>query len=189
VTDWEARARRDTTRSLVLASAAVGLIGWVFIVVWREPDRWPFVFAFTLSWLLMTAIGLMTAAPYERADLSRWRWAPWERQGRVYERLGVRGYRWALLHSPFGWCNPHLSVRGGRADLERLERDMLAAEGPHAISMVVTFAVAIGFAWTGHAWVAVWMAVVNVPLNVYPVMLQRWNRGRVRRLRGRLGAA
>jgi hypothetical protein len=31
--------------------------------------------------------------------------AHWEKQGEIYDRTGIRAFRWVLFHSPLGWIN------------------------------------------------------------------------------------
>jgi hypothetical protein len=95
--------------------------------------------------------------------------------------VGLGIFRWGLLHTPLGWLGP-LKLRSGRSDLDRLLRDMNSAEGRHAVAAVLSLVVAAAFALNEHMPIATWLILITIPLNVYPVILQRWNRGRVLRL-------
>ena len=64
--------------------------------------------------------------------------AHWEKDGELYDRASVRAFRSILLHSPLGWINPNVHLKGSR--------------------------------------------IVRIPFDMYPIMLQRWHRGRVWRV-------
>jgi hypothetical protein len=114
------------------------------------------------------------------------RFAAWEHEGRVYKRCGVVLFRWLLLHSPLRWLrDPQITLRSGRSDLDRLVKEMEFAEVVHAIAGMASLVAATLYLIAGHVAVAIWLVLISIPLNVYPVMLQRWNRGRVLRVRRR----
>jgi hypothetical protein len=71
-------------------------------------------------------------------DPMRIRFARWEREGRVYYKVGVTAFRWLLLHTPLGWLDPKLKIDFHRSCIERLLREMNFAEGSHWIGGVIT---------------------------------------------------
>jgi hypothetical protein len=159
-----------------------------------RPADAPILFAVTSSWLIACFAGAFTTKAFEQMDLTRFQLRSWERNGAFYEWCGIRLFRWCIVRTPIGWLNPQMTLRGGRVDLERLQRTIDGAEGPHAIAAVATIVLAMGFSISGSWSIAGWLLLANVPINVYPIMLQRWNRGRVfilqERMRHRhLGAA
>lgn len=170
-----ARAR-SAVAVLVLSVGAGCALAWTL----SQPDRQPIVFALGLSWVMACAGGV-TCQVFAVQDLNWFRLARWEENGRVYEWVGLRVFRWILLHTPLGWLGP-LALRSSRSDLDRLLREMNSAEGRHAVAAVLSLAVAVAFALNGHMAIATWLVLITIPLNVYPMILQRWNRGRVLRL-------
>jgi len=179
-------ARQTPVRSvvalLVLSVGAGCALAWTF----SQPDRHPFMFALGLSWVMACAGGAACQV-FSRLDPKYFRPARWERNGKVYEWIGVRVFRRILLHTPLGWLGP-LGLRSGRSGLDHLLRDIDSAEGRHAVAAGVSLTVAAVYAMTDHKAIAAWLVLVTVPLNVYPVALQRWNRGRVLELQRRVAA-
>ena len=116
------------------------------------------------------------------ADPALFALAPWERDGAIYDRAGVRVFRWVLLHSGLGWINPNFHVSHTRTDCERLLRETNNSEGVHWLACVVTVVLAIWFLVDDHAEYGYVMLLVRIPFDLYPIMLQRWNRGRVYRV-------
>lgn len=172
-------------------TSTLSFLGLAFTVA--HPGRHPVVFAFGISWCVALAVSALTRDSFLGLDPKRFRFARWEREGRIYESLGISWFGWLLGHSPAGWLNPYLRLTSGRSGLERLLREMSYAEGAHIIGGGVTVALGIWYWYSRQG--GDWSGIVGYDslFHVYPVMLQRWNRGRVlqviRRLEGKnLGA-
>lgn len=145
----------------------------------------PAVLAMCLSWLIAFFTSALTSKIFFRLDLKRHRFLRWEHEGRIYERVGVRTFQWVVLHTPLGWLNPIVRRPG---DLDHLLRELSMAEGVHWVGGGVSLAFAAGFILAGYTFVGIWLVILSIPLHVYPVMLQRFNRGRVLRVLRRLDA-
>ena len=104
-----------------------------------------------------------------------------ERDGRVYELLGVRVAKWLLRRGPLAVGAPdlHLPAKPTPANLAVLDQRMQQAEAIHEILLVVTLAVAVNAAVRGWWAAAGWLLLFNVVFNGYPAMLQRYNRARL----------
>lgn len=170
--------------TLILSVGSVaGLISTI-----SRPDSHPVVLAFTMSWILVLLVSAVTRDALVKMDPKRFYFARWEREGLVYSRAGTVAFRWLLLHSPLGWLDPWLRSKSHRSGLECLLREVNFAEGTHLVGGVLTLLLALGYAAAGHAGVGLAFTVLAVPIHVYPLMLQRWNRGRILRLMRRLDA-
>lgn len=174
---------RSVIAVLVLSVGAGAALAWTV----PHPDRHPFVFALGVSWLLACAGGV-TAQLFPKLDPAWFRPARWEHDGTIYDWIGVGIFRWVLRHTPLGWLGP-LALRSGRRGLDGLLREMNSVEGRHAVAALLSLAAAAGYACCGHTAIATWLVLITIPLNIYPVALQRRNRGRALQLRGRLAAA
>ena len=153
-----------------------------------RPDQRPFIFGLSVSYFIVIVFALLTRQPLLTLDPGRLRFARWEREGKVYDRKDVRTFQWALLHTPLGWLNPNVRMPSGRADIDRVLREMTYAEGTHLIAFVVSIVIAALLTVKAHVAAGVWLALINIPMNLYPVMVQRWNRGRVLQVSQRLRA-
>jgi hypothetical protein len=166
----------------------VSLIGATggFALTTNRPDSYPVVFALSVSWAIALAVAGTTRNAFLKIDPERFRLAKWEREGRVYSLVGVGGFCWLLRHTPLGWLNPWLRMTSHRSGIERLMREMNYAEGAHLVGGVITLGFAVGYVVAGHVAVGRTFALLTIVLHVYPVMVQRWNRGRILRVTGRL---
>lgn len=170
------RQGKSVISILVVSLAAGCALAWTM----SKPDRHPFVFALGLSWIIACGGGALSQV-FWRSHPTWFRVAPWECNGRFYDWVGISAFRWVLLHTPIGWLGP-ITLRSGRSDLDRLLRNLAAAEAQHAISAALSLLVAGAYALRGDTAIAIWLVLITIPLNVYPVMVQRRNRGRVLRL-------
>jgi hypothetical protein len=164
----------------MVAAAALALLVW-WAVMTLDPDEiW---FALVIVWAPMTALGTVSHVLPVRLPDRFHRLRPFELDGRVYERLGVRLAKRLARRGPISWFNPALHVPPERdaASLERLESKMREAEASHAVLFVIGLVTAAAMAGLGCIAGAAWVVVFDVLLNGYPVMLQRYNRARLAR--------
>lgn len=161
-----------------MSAAATGGVLWTA----SHPDNHPVVFTVSVTWFLGLFAGMLTRRALLRMDPKRFALSRWERDGRIYDHVGVGVFGWLFQHTPFGWLDPFLKVRSGRSDMDRLLRELSFAEGSHLIQGVVSLSLALAFLAGGHAVVGLAFVVLSLPLHIYPIMLQRRSRGRVLRV-------
>jgi glycosyl-4,4'-diaponeurosporenoate acyltransferase len=129
-----------------------------------------------------TAVGYVAArAPDARFAHDTWltRIRAWERDGRMWERLGVR--RWKAVVPELG------ALFGSRSKRRLPSRDrnglaLLALETRRAetVHWAVPLALGVMPIWS-PAWVTAVMAAYAVAANAPCIVIQRYNRARVRR--------
>ena len=103
-------------------------------------------------------------------------------QSWIYERLGIRPFGRVMRSKLYRRLSPNFRLTGGRQGLAALRDTMNDAEGAHAVLfLIVAFVATAAFA-IGWANTAAWLMAFNVLLNLYPVILQRYNRLRLVRL-------
>jgi len=151
---------------------------WLLAALWAAAMHW------CSGFLIIALAGMLPPAlPASWLQLRRW-----ERDGSVYRRLGIDGYRKALLASPSG-PNVFLKFRGRRSEIPGLEQFTKNAEMGH-LTLLVISTVVTAVAWRSGYWrTAIFLAIMNVPWNVYPVLLQRYTRSRLMRILGRVPTA
>ena len=143
------------------------------------PHGNPLVYSIAVSWLICLTIAFVSSAVFFRVNPRLFSLAHWEKQGEIYDRVGIRAFRWVLFHSPLGWINPNIHLRASRADCDRLLREMNTSESIHWLTCVVSVVLAISYLLHDHAVYGYVMLLVRIPFDLYPIMLHRWNRGRV----------
>jgi hypothetical protein len=143
---------------------------FAFVVVWL-PLVW-----FALLWRVLALRRPVLRLPAQVHALRAF-----ERDGRVYELLGVRVAKRLLRRGPLAMFAPplHLPAEPTPASLAGLDEWMRQAEAVHEILLVVTLAVVVNAAVRGWWDAAGWTLLFNVLGNGYPAMLQRYNRVRL----------
>lgn len=131
----------------------------------------------------MTWLGTVSRVAQPRLPTSYHELRGFERDGRVYERVGVKTAKQLLRRGPLAVFNPglHLPTERTPERLAHLEQGMKDAEASHAILFVATLGVVVHAASRGW-WTAAGLTLVfDTLMNGYPVMLQRYNRALLRR--------
>jgi Glycosyl-4,4'-diaponeurosporenoate acyltransferase len=172
------RAMRSTLMILVLTFGSVYLIGGRPF----PPRGNPLVYSIAISWLVCMTIAVVSSAIFFRVNPTLFSLAHWEKQGEIYDRAGIQAFRWMLFHSPLGWINANFHLRASRADCNRLLREINSSEGVHWLTFVFTVMLAVSYLLHDHAVYGYVMLLVRIPFDLYPIMLQRRNRGRVCRV-------
>ncbi len=141
------------------------------------------IYAIAMSWLIAIMSALLVSAIF-KVKPTLFSLARWEREGEIYERTSIRAFRWVLLHSPLGWINPNLHLGPSRTDCERLLREITVSEAVHWLTCFASSILAFFYLVDGYAVYGYVMLLIRVPFDVYPIMLHRRNRGRLRRILG-----
>ena len=102
--------------------------------------------------------------------------------GRIYRYFGIRYFKRLMNEPDVSQLNPHFnfspsSVTPGDLSKRRMQ-DAEAAHTQYRLDVLCCAAALVA----GSPSAAVWLLVFNVIGNAYPVMLQRYNRGRVGRI-------
>jgi Glycosyl-4,4'-diaponeurosporenoate acyltransferase len=151
---------------LVWAALEVGVssVAFALVVAW-VPNGW-MVVAFSVRPLSLPK-GYYQLRKFER---------------RLYECLGIRIFSRLLGSRLYVRLVPEFSDSARRGSLVTLEKLACHAETAHLLVFFLALPFAGFSAWTGQTNAAVWGMVFNILLNAYPVMLQRYNRGRIQKL-------
>jgi hypothetical protein len=158
----------------VVSVIAVGLLVLAYRAWgWCSPG-----FAFAVVWLPMMWLGTASRVKTPRLPAGYHRLRAFERDGRAYERLGVRLVKRLLRRGPLAAFNPDLHLPAERTPerLAFLAQRMRDAEASHAILFVLTLGLVGGAVAHGCWSTAGWVLLFDILVNGYPVMLQRYNR-------------
>jgi hypothetical protein len=176
------RAVKSVLMIVILTAGSGYLIGGRAF----PPHGNPLVYSLAMSWLISITIAFASSAIFFRMNPTLFSMARWEKQGEIYDRAGLRAFRWVLFHSPLGWINANFHVRASRADCDRLLRETNSSESVHWLTCLVSVILAISYLLHDHAVYGYALLLVRIPFDLFPIMLQRRNRGRVRRVLERL---
>jgi hypothetical protein len=141
-----------------------------------------FAFAWALNFLLMACVINFTETL--KGQLTSWYYneQPWERGGKIYRSLGIDFYRKLLVW--IGWeklnkkSNP---VEKNTEALIHLHNRTKKSELGHLLILIIVLGFNIFVAFKFGILKSLWLLILNILLNLYPVLLQRYNRPRIER--------
>jgi hypothetical protein len=105
----------------------------------------------------------------------------WETDGTVYRRLAVPGFGRVLRDTPLRHLNSDVYLAGRAPGLLVISRKLESAEAAHFWAAVLFLPFIVYAWWSGHRWEAVVFLLVQVLVNVYPILHLRMVRGRLDR--------
>lgn len=140
-----------------------------------------FSFSWVLNFLLMAWYTFLASRINPKLDAGYFKTKPFERGGSIYKYLGVHIYRKLLIW--VGWesisRNKH-PVKNDLNSLKSCEYHTRSSELGHTIIALIvaitTLCIASSFSE------AKWLVITNILLNIYPIMVQRFNRSRYNKL-------
>ena len=172
----ETRLARWLGALSVAAGVAAGLVFLGRVTGFRS-----FVFAFELHFLLMFAASLIDVLLAPELDSPRFDVAP--REVALYRRLGVIGFMRLLQR--IGWTGALRDPKvfdGTRATLASYERATRHGENNHIWLFLLVLA-PLSWAVVRGWWdAALYLGSMNVVFHLYPILLQRTQRARLRGL-------
>jgi len=141
-----------------------------------------FLFAWILNFMLMMCVFIFTETLKPELQSDYYNQKRWERKGKIYESLGINIFRKLLVWA--GWeklnkkANP---VEKNSKALIHLEYRTRQSEFGHLIIFFIVMGFNIYNALKFGIAASLWLLVLNIVLNLYPVFLQRYNRPRLKR--------
>jgi hypothetical protein len=104
---------------------------------------------------------------------------------RFYERIGVRNALAITQHGALAGrfirtFEPEYAVIKRRKDLARYKKQIVVYEAFHLGCFTFFTASVIWAIWLGYPGMAVLIFIVNIVYNIYPVLIQQYNRLRVK---------
>ena len=163
-----------------LIALAIATVAAVLLILWlvdafgvQSP-----LFAFLTNWVAMSWVAF--SGQFFQISLPPKYYAPrpFERAGRIYELLGIRLFKDLVRRGPLAVFSPTLRLPKEKTvpALRALESEMRKAETGHVLIFVLILVLAGYFLLHGPLDAAAWLLLFNIPINGYPIMLQRYNR-------------
>lgn len=148
----------------------------------NNPAEYAFIFGLSACWIIHAILHLLTFSRFRNQDPYKIHYSKWENGGRIYRLFGVKLFRMFLFYSPFRLMSMGIRIWTGREDIERVLREINMAEKSHKVSFTVSVTVIILLFFFNYTYESFYLLICIIPFHVYPIMLQRWNRGRILRL-------
>ena len=141
-----------------------------------------FSFAWALNFVLMGCVLTFTETLKSPLTSTYYNEKMWERRGKIYEYAGVNFFRKLLVWT--GWeklnkkSNP---IEKNTQALMHLYYQTKKSELGHIIILVIVLGFNMFVAFKFGVLKSLWLLILNILLNLYPILLQRYNRPRIER--------
>jgi len=103
----------------------------------------------------------------------------------LQNRIGLEAFKWVVKNTFFKLFNPKLNLqrnsRNQEHDLKHLRVEMVSAELSHLIAFILICIVSVLVGLIQSIWFGFTLLVVNILMNLYPVLLQQRNKRRIDR--------
>lgn len=142
-----------------------------------------FAFAWALNFMLMGCVLTFTETLKSQLTSHYYNEKPWEQGGKIYQAFGINFFRKLLVG--IGWerlnkkSNP---VKKSPKALEYLHYRTKQSELGHIIILIIVFGFNVFVAFKFGILKSLWLLVLNILFNLYPILLQRYNRPRIERV-------
>lgn len=166
---------------LILACITIITVGLVYALA-QFIRMNGFSFAFALNFLLMASTLTFTEALKSELNSPYFNEKAWEKKGKIYESLGINMFRKLLVG--IGWeklNKKNKPVEKNIKALTNLHYRTKQDELGHLIIMIIVLGFNIFVAYKFGILQSLWLLVLNILLNLYPIFLQRYNRPRIER--------
>lgn len=143
-----------------------------------------FIFSFSIaviSWIIGMGITLLVwRKGNHQQRLSNLNFIKSEKVNRL---IGLNFYKWIIIHSFFKYFNPKLSIpkKIMKSELREYRSEMTKSELDHLSAFLFVGIVILIKIFYGFYLFASVMLLVNIILNLYPSLLQQYNRRRIDR--------
>lgn len=168
-------------RILILISAAAALVLSVFWLT-KATYSWNWASALAANWFVAVWFASLTLLVPLRIPERYYNTGDFEKTGRIYEMLGVVFFLRLIRRGPLHILAPDFEYGGKREYLPELEQYTRSSEAIHVYAFSTSLLLTAFALYNGWFISAAWLLASNIPLNVYPVMLQRYNRLRLQKM-------
>ncbi|MBO2543206.1 hypothetical protein J0871_02135 [Salegentibacter sp. BDJ18] len=150
------------------------------VALWQ--GLYSFIFAWVLNFMLMMGVAYIIQILKPILSSTYFNAKEWENEGKTYKWFGIHGFRKILVW--IGWeklnkaSNP---VKRNLDALKYLEYNTRQSEFGHLIIFFIVLAFTIVVIIYYGFQQSLWLIILNILLNVYPIGVQRYNRPRLQK--------
>lgn len=101
------------------------------------------------------------------------------RSERLNKRLGIGAFKWIVLYTPFKFFNAKIKLRDQKISLKELRIEMTYSDINHLVGFCFVSVFALIEIIRGNFIFALFYMVFNVLMNLYPCLLQQFNKRRI----------
>lgn len=96
--------------------------------------------------------------------------------------FGIEYFKWVVKNTFFKFFNQKIKLKGNKAKLSEIRKEMTIAEIGHLIGFIFVAFFAIYKSFSHNILFGLIIMIVNVLMNLYPALLQQENKRRIDKL-------
>ena len=164
-------------RVLMLIATTIA-VGWLMAWAIEDLGLSNPITAFVVNWLVMAWMATVATSIRLPLPSRYYGHSAWERGGLIYEQLGILFFKRLVRRGPLSIFSRKLRLPQDKttAALSQLDQLMRRAEAIHVFSLLAICGVIGDCVLRKRFDAAGWLLLFNGMLNLYPIMLQRYNR-------------
>ena len=169
---------KKTLSLIIIPVIAIGSV--IALIYYIKMDT--FAFAWALNFMLMLFVSMFSGALKSPLTSSYYNQNTWERSGEIYRYLGIDFFRKLLVW--IGWeklIRKSSPIEKNTKALAHLHYQTKRSEIDHLIIFVIVMVFNVFVATRYGILKSLSLFILNVILNLYPILLQRYNRPRIER--------
>lgn len=169
------------TKNLLLIFIVVITIALIYALT-HYIEMQSFLFAWALNFMLMACVLTFTETLKSQLTSPYYNEKAWERKGKIYESLGINFFRKLLVWTGWEKLNKKSNPIGKNSKaLTHLHYQTKKSELGHIIILVIVLGFNIFVVFKFGILKSLSLLILNILLNLYPILLQRYNRPRLER--------
>jgi hypothetical protein len=136
--------------------------------------------SFWINWLVVFYVFLIHKISNVSFSDQFYKIKNYEYSGFFYQKIGVTLFKRILVKTPLPLSTAKLSLKNKSIEsIRTLENQMRVAETVHFISFVISIFVIPFFGFLRDLRFIYFMMIFNIIINLYPFLVQRYNRNRI----------
>jgi uncharacterized membrane protein len=179
------KVNKNTFSKWIIVLVATG--GVVLFILFPFMSMSSISYSIALNFILMIWMSIIQTLLKLELKSSYFNSHPFEDEGRIYKYFGVHLFRKLLALS--GWersRKKETPIRKSLIILEYYEYRTRASECGHRIIAIIIAFISVYVCIAYSFKETIWLIFFNIFMNIYPIIVQRYNRPRVRRVINKL---
>lgn len=136
----------------------------------------------TFAWSLLTLTSVLQLIFDIQLPLGYYKTMSWKNEMPLYKKMGILTFRNLIRRGPLHILAPQIQINNQNKSLNVLLKEMQQAETIHVIAFLINFIIIIISFIVGKVYNGLILMLVNILFHLYPVMLQRFNRKRIKNI-------
>lgn len=169
--------------SIILTSCFIIVLA---LYLYTELNKYHFAIilnSISLNFIILIYIAILLIITKLGLSRSYFEIRKFESSGILYKRFGIKIFKHLLQKGKLSFESRRFELKSkAKERIIEVEKEMEKTEMTHLFTFLLCLVITIIFAIIVDYRFLIWMTFINIVLNLYPVLLQRYNRNRIQKL-------